>query len=95
MKKAQEKDPRYTTIRNLISGGYLKLFREMFPTVPISIMAKDLGMNYNRFQGLTENVKNLKLNDIFRIAALIGIEENMVLDMVWSQYVADKASEKK
>ena len=84
------KDKRYTTINKLINANCIHSFREIFDTLPKSIVARDLGMNNLRFSRLIHNVDQLFLSDIFRIAALLEIKEELMIEMVYAQYVADK-----
>jgi len=84
------KDKRYLTVKNLISGGYIKSFHEIFDTIPKSVVYKDLGMNSTRFKDLLDNVDHFILKDIFRIAALIEIDKKTFLDLIYAQYILDK-----
>lgn len=89
------KDRRYTTVKNLISGGYIKTFSEIFETLPKSVMARDLGMNNIRFTKLMNNVDDFFLRDIFRMAVLLEISEATMYELIWQQYTIDKKSKKK
>lgn len=89
------KDKRYTTVKNLISSGYINSFDEIFDTLPKTVVCKDLGMNGIRFNALMENVDNFILKDIFRIAALIDIDEKILLDLIYAQYRQKKTVRKK
>jgi len=84
------KDKRYLTVKNLISGGYIKSFHEIFDTIPKSVVYKDLGMNSTRFKDLLDNVDHFILKDIFRIATLIEIDKKTFLDLIYAQYILDK-----
>jgi hypothetical protein len=89
------KDRRYTTVKNLITGGYIKFFREIFDTLPKSVVARDLGMNNIRFSKLMNNMDLFLLRDLFRFASFLEIEETVLLNLVYQQYLADKKSKKK
>lgn len=84
------RDRRYTTVRNLITAGYIKSFREMFPTIPKSVVARDLGMNNARFSGLMKEVKKFTLEELYRMAGFLEIEDKAMLDLVHEQYKMDK-----
>ena len=88
------KDRRYTTVRNLIAGGYVKSFREIFDTLPKSVVAGDLHINNNRFTRLMENVHEFTLEDLFMIASLLEIENSKMLELVLNQYHTDRKSRK-
>jgi hypothetical protein len=89
------KDRRYTIVKNLITAGYIKTFREVFETLPKSIMARDLGMNNTRFTNLMNNVDGFFLRDIIRMAVLLEISETTMYELIWQQYTIDKKSKKK
>ena len=89
------KDKRYKTIKNLIESGHITLFREIFDTLPKSIVYKDLGMNNDRFTNLMNNVELFLLNDLFRIADLIETEKRKILEVVYNQYLADNKNIKR
>lgn len=84
------KDTRYDQIKILYEAGYYKQFRDVFATVPKSVVAKDLGMNNIRFTGLIEQPDLFILKDIFRLAALFDMKEETVLIWIQAQRVADK-----
>ena len=89
------KDKRYTTVKNLISGGFINSFPEIFDTIPKSVVYKDLGMNSTRFTSLLNNVDLFILKDIFRIANLIEIDEKIILDLIYAHYTQTRKAKKK
>ncbi len=89
------KDRRYTTVRNLISAGYIKTFREMFDTIPKSVVARDLGMNNARFTRLMDNVDQFSLKELFIIASFLEVEEMVILNLVLQQHAVNNKSKKK
>lgn len=84
------KDKRYQTVKHLISSGYIKSFTEIFDTLPKSLVYKDLGMNSVRFNNLLRNVDRFVLKDLFKIAALIEIEEHVLLELILHDYYSQK-----
>lgn len=89
------KDKRYVTVKNLISGGYIKTFREITDTLPKSTLAKDLGMHHQTFSRLLSHPEEFTYKDTFRIAALIEIDETVIMKLVYEQYQVDKKSSRK
>ena len=89
------KDRRYAVVKNLISTGYIKAFRDIFDIIPKSVVARDLGMNNIRFTALMTNVDKFLLKDIFLIAALIEVEEDVLVGLILQQYLLDKKIKKK
>lgn len=84
------KDKRYRVVKNLIEGGFIKSFQEIFDTIPKSVVYKDLGMNSVRFNKLLSKVENFVLKDIFRIAALIEVDKKLLLDLVYVDHIQHK-----
>lgn len=80
------KDKRYNTVKNLISGGHIKTFSEIFDTLPKSVVYRDLGMNNTRFNALLADVQLFVLKDVFRIASLIGVDEKQILEILLQEY---------
>ena len=81
-----------------LHSGHIKYFREIFDSLPKSVLYKDLGMNNQRFTQLMNNVELFTLNDLFRIADLIETDKKNILDIAYAQYQIDstkKTSSKK
>ena len=89
------KDRRYVTVKNLITGGYIKSFREIFETIPKSVVARDLGMNNARFTKLMNNVGSFKLEELFRLSAFLEIEGTIILNLTLQQFEIDRKTKKK
>jgi hypothetical protein len=91
------RDPRYKNLKNLISSGHIKLFREVFDldVIPKSVVARDLGINNVRFSKLMVNVHKFAFEDMFRLAAILDVEEKVITDLVVQQYILDKKNRKK
>jgi hypothetical protein len=89
------KDRRYITVKNLISAGYIKTFREIFDTVPKSVIAADLGFNNDRINNLMANVDRFIVKDLFSLASLIEVEEIEIMKLICNQHVADKKGKRK
>ena len=89
------KDKRYTLVKNEISGGHVKTFREIFDIIPKTVVSKDLKIHNVRFNNLLNDVTRFELGDLYRIAALIDIDEKIILDLAHAQYLAEKKVKKK
>lgn len=88
-------DKRYNTVRNLILGGYLKTFNEIFDTLPKSVVAKDLGFNSTRINRVIDNSGRFFVDDLFKLAALLDVPEIKVMELICNQHVLDKKTKKK
>jgi hypothetical protein len=89
------KDRRYITVKNLISAGYIKTFREIFDTVPKSVIAADLGFNNDRINNLMANVDRFIVKDLFKLASLIEVEEIEIMKLICNQHTVDKKGKRK
>lgn len=89
------KDKRYTIVKNQIQGGYVKTFSEIFDIIPKTVVGKDLKIHNVRFTNLITNVTRFELGDLYRIAALIDIDEKTILELAHNQYLADKKGKRK
>ena len=89
------KDRRYAVVKNLIDTGYIKSFGDIFNVIPKSVIARDLGMNNLRFSKLMKNVDLFLLRDLFRLATFLEVEETVLMNLIYQQYVIDKKNKKK
>lgn len=85
----------YNTIKLLIEANKLTTFEEIFDHIPKTVVIKDLGANYNRITKAIKKVEEFKLDELFRLSFLIGVDEKAVLDLAHAQYVASKKNIKK
>jgi hypothetical protein len=75
------KDRRYTRVKHLIDGGYIKSFQDIFVDgIPKSVVARDLGINNVRFSKQINNVELFVLKELYRFAEFIEIERKILLD---------------
>ncbi|MBS1664226.1 MAG: hypothetical protein JST68_24490 [Bacteroidetes bacterium] len=89
------KDKRYGTIKKLIEGGHLNAFREIFDTLPKSIVVEDLGTNGTKFNRMINDVMWIRMEEARRMAELLEVEGDVITDLIWKQYNLDKKSKKK
>lgn len=79
------KDKRYSTIKVLIETDNIKYLSDMFDTLPKTVLAKDIGMNYGRFSRKTKMLELFNLKEIFKIADLIQVDRQRLLDIIVSE----------
>lgn len=91
------KDARYTTIQDLILKGYITSLREIFEKELISRsrVARDLGLNPGRFTRNLQHPERFILKDLHAFAALIGIENMAIMQLVNNDYEANQKKSKK
>lgn len=75
-------DPRYAITKVLIKRGHTTSFKQIFDTIPKTIVAKDLGVNNIRFSRLIENPELINVKLLNRIAGLFDIEPGEMFEVV-------------
>jgi hypothetical protein len=89
------KDKRYNTVKNLITGGYIKNFSEILDTIPKTVLTHDLGMHHQTFEKIIKNPDRLSFKDAFRIAAFIEIDEREIMNLIYSECIVEKKAKRK
>jgi hypothetical protein len=90
-----EKDRRYKTVKIMIEGGHLTEFSQIFDYIPKSVVANDLGTNYNRLIRLIEHVEQFTLKELFTLSSFCDLDSKLVLDLVYNQYANERKAKKK
>jgi 5,10-methylene-tetrahydrofolate dehydrogenase/methenyl tetrahydrofolate cyclohydrolase len=90
-----EKDKRYLTVKRLVEGGYIQFFSEIFDNIPPSVVARDLGFNYNRLGKLISKVEGWALKDIYELSVMFGIDEMTMITLMHNQHLQDKKNRRK
>ena len=90
-----EKDRRYKTVKIMIEGGHLTEFHQIFDYIPKSIVANDLGTNYNRLIRLIEHVEQFTLKELFTLSSFCNLDSKLILDLVYNQYANERKAKKK
>lgn len=89
------KDERYKTVKFLIEKGHITEFNEVFRYIPKSVVANDLGTNYNRFARLVQHVEQFKVQELFMLSHFMDIDEMEILKLVYIQHRNYKNNRKK
>lgn len=90
---ATDRHKGYKTVNLLITAGQIQ-FRDIFNHIPKSILVKDLGINFYRVDKIMRSVQEIKLDELYALARLIGVEEKVLVDLAHAQYLADKKKKK-
>lgn len=88
-----ERHKGYKTVNLLIAGGQLQ-FNDIYTHITKAALVKDLGINFYRLEKIIRNVQEIKLDEVYTLARLIGVEEKVLLDLAHAQYLADKKKKK-
>lgn len=89
------KDKRYKTVKHLIESGHITEFREIFDTIPKTIVATDLGTNYKRLLRLVENVDQFKVSDLYSLADMFDVDRLAIMKLVVKQSDSDGKKKKR
>lgn len=90
---ATERHKGYKTVNLLITAGQIQ-FREIFEHIPKSVLVNDLGINFYRLNKIMRLVTEIKLDELYGLARLIGVDEKVLVDLAHAQYLADKKKKK-
>lgn len=89
------KDKRYKTVKHLIESGHITEFREIFDTIPKTIVATDMGTNYKRLLRLVENVDQFKVADLYSLAGMFEVDRLVFMKLVIRQSETEGGKRKK
>ncbi|MFL5745955.1 MAG: hypothetical protein ACJ751_14880 [Niastella sp.] len=89
------KDKRYTTVNNLITGGFIKSFSQILDTIPKTVVFRDLGMHHQTFEKVVQNPAKLSCEDAFKLASLIEIDEMEILKLIYNEVIVEKKAKRK
>ena len=64
-----ERDPRYNLIRPKYKRDEIRLFSDIFLTLPRSLVAKDLGKEKGRFNELVDNPNEFTLSELKKFSS--------------------------
>ena len=87
-------DPRYGTIKVLMEAGHIKTIRDIFIFIPKSIVYKDLGANFNRFDKAIIDPSLFKLGELLKLAEMFNIDERKFIEMAYDQSLMVKQKRK-
>lgn len=84
------KDQRYNLIKPMIEHDRIEDLKDIFKYIPKTVVAKDLGINNNRFSDLLKTPKNLRVYDLVRLADLCGITLRQIFDLITTELEREK-----
>jgi hypothetical protein len=89
----KQKDHRYTFIKPLFTTQTIRLFEDIFPRVPKSTVARDIGRKRDRFNYLMDHVEEFFVKDIAGIAQLCELNLVQMFKLIEAQYAKQKTNE--
>jgi hypothetical protein len=75
------KDYRYNVVRILFEQGEIKTFAQIFDYIPKTVVGSELRTNNNRITLLIKDPLKFKLSELIKIANVIGIEPDLLVNM--------------
>jgi hypothetical protein len=79
---AIKKEFRYKAVKILIDEGHLKAWKDIFDTIPPSVVAADLGFNNLRMKKLVADPSDLRVKDLVKLAKLFDCDEGELFALV-------------
>lgn len=79
------RDQRYETIEALLKLGAIKQFTDIFNHIPYSVVAADYGTNNQRMKKMIADPSLWTLEEIYKLADLIGYNRKKLLMMAGEQ----------
>jgi len=89
------KDPRYSTIQGLLKENQIDKFTDIFNWIPYTVVANDFSTNHNRMKKMIADPSLWTLEEIYRLADLIGFNRLKLLMMAGEQGERMRKEEKK
>ncbi len=88
--QTMERDPRYKAVKLMVESGEITKFNEMFRIIPKSIVAADLGKQNIRFTMLMNRIERFTLKDLFLLGKFFELDERMIFELAYQQYLQQK-----
>jgi len=88
-------DFRYTTIKVLIESGHIKCIRDIFQYIPKTVVYRDLGINFNRFDRAIRDPSIFRLAELRELAEMFRVDAKKLIDMAYEQSLTVKYRQKK
>ena len=76
------RDPRYGYVKSIWKAGDLSSFAEVFRIVPKAVVAKDMGVNFERLAMRIYEPQHFRFREIIEIALLIEVEPAAMIQLV-------------
>lgn len=78
-------DNRYRTIHGLLKEGQISTFTGIFKWIPYTVLARDFGTNNNRMKKMIVDPSLWTLEEIYKLAELIGYDKKKLLMMAGAE----------
>jgi plasmid maintenance system antidote protein VapI len=85
------KDARYRTAQKLILAGLIKSLADLFDTVDKTPLARDIHTAPARLTKLINNPALFTFDDCYKIAALLEVDDDKIIDLVRAESKGKKS----
>jgi hypothetical protein len=85
--RSMSNDHRYRDLKIRINAGDATEFRQIFETVPKTVIGHELLKNPGRMDDLMENPEKVTAKDIYKMSQLIKVAPAVILQMILTQYL--------
>jgi hypothetical protein len=88
------KDRRYNTVKLLIEAGHITEFSQIFDHIPRSVVANDLGTNYNRLARLIMHTEHFTLEELVTLSNFFDVDSKTIVDLAFNQLIRKRVKRK-
>lgn len=90
IEKEEVRKNRLNSIRNELEGGRIHAFEQIFAIMSETRMSIEMGISFNTFRRKVQDPGEFTINEIVRLAALIGVKYDVIADWLRDR-VKDKS----
>lgn len=76
------KDKRYEIIKHLLLADHIHSLSEVFEILPKTVLARDLGINYQTFKKIIRYPERFTLKKIYQLASLIEVDRWKAIKLI-------------
>ena len=80
-----KKPSPYTLLKAAIENGYIDSVRDIQKFVPITVLTRDIYLNYNTLSKRLLDPQQLTVGDVYRLSFLIGMDPECLYKWVSKQ----------
>lgn len=88
--RKKSNDPRYETVNMFWTAGRIRTFPDIFLRIPKTVVANDLGMKGDAMNAFISNPSKYKMQKLFELADLIGVDQVELTTLAAKHAVAPK-----
>jgi plasmid maintenance system antidote protein VapI len=82
--------PPFSTAKKLISSGHINTLSDLLETINKTPLAKAMKTSPERFNKLLENPELFMFKDAYKIAEIIGVDNESIVKIIAAEYKGKK-----